>query len=65
MTIGGFFDAHGASWTDHQIGWFEAFLDEQDVDIMAWGLRAQPVPPAWQGEMMDAFQRLDFVTLTD
>lgn len=62
MMIGGFFDAHGAGWSDAQMDWFEAFLEEQDVDIMAWGLRAQPVPENWRGEMIDAFQRLDFIT---
>jgi len=62
MMIGGFFDVHGSAWNDAQIDWFEAFLEEQDVDIMAWGLRAQPVPEIWQGEMIDAFQRLDFIS---
>jgi len=62
MMIGGFFDAHGTGWSDAQMDWFEAFLEEQDVDIMAWGLRAQPVPKHWRGEMIDAFQRLDFIS---
>ena len=62
MMIGGFFDAYGAGWSDAQMDWFEAFLEEQDVDIMAWGLRAQPVPDNWRGVMIDAFQRLDFIT---
>lgn len=61
MMIGGFFDAYATSWTDSQLDWFEALLEELDVDIMAWGLRAQPVPESWQGGMMDAFQRLDFI----
>jgi antitoxin CptB len=64
MMIGGYFEAYGANWTDSQLAWFEAFLEEQDVDIMAWGLRAQQVPENWQGEMIDAFQRLDFITPT-
>ena len=61
MMIGGFFDAHAAAWSDSQLDWFEALLEEQDVDIMAWGLRALPVPEFWQGDMMNAFQRLDFI----
>jgi antitoxin CptB len=61
MMIGGFLDAHGAGWNDEEMAWFESFLEEQDVDIMAWALRAQPVPGNWQGRMMDAFQRLDFI----
>ena len=62
MMIGGFFDTHGAGWDDEEMDWFESFLEEQDVDIMGWALRAQPVPGNWQGGMMDAFQRLDFIT---
>lgn len=61
MMIGGFFDARAEAWGDAQIDWFEAFMNEQDVDIIAWGMRAQPVPEAWQGAMMDDFQRLDFI----
>jgi len=62
MMIGGFLDTYAASWNDEEMAWFESFLEEQDVDIMAWALRAQPVPGNWQGRMMDAFQRLDFIT---
>lgn len=61
MMVGGFFDAHGASWSEEEMVWFESFLEEQDVDIMAWALGTQPVPGCWQGRMMEAFQRLDFI----
>ena len=61
--IGGFFDRYSESWNDEQIGWFEALMNEQDVDIMAWALGTQPVPAAWQGEMMTALQRLDFIDI--
>jgi antitoxin CptB len=63
LMIGGFFDAHGASWSDEQIDWFEAFLEEQDVDIMAWAMGTQAVPVRWQGPMMTALARLDYVTV--
>jgi antitoxin CptB len=59
--VGGFFDNYHEQWSDTDFEWFEALLEEQDVDIMAWGLRALPVPEIWQGEMMNAFQRLDFI----
>ena len=36
LMIGGYFDAHSASWSDADMDWFETFLEEQDVDIMAW-----------------------------
>lgn len=61
MLIGGFFDAHHTRWSAAEIDWFEAFLEEQDVDIMAWAMGAQPVPAAWAGPMMVRLQALDFV----
>jgi antitoxin CptB len=63
MMIGGFFDRYGASWNEAELGWFERLMEEQDVDIMAWGLGTQPVPAEWQGAQMDAFRRLDFIAL--
>ena len=46
LLIGGFFDRHAAGWSDAEIAWFEALLEEQDVDIMAWAIGTQPVPGA-------------------
>ncbi len=60
--LGGFCDARAADWNDVDISWYEALLEEQDVDIMAWAMRAQPVPLQWQGPMMDALMKLDFIT---
>ncbi len=59
--IGGFCAAYAAAWSDDEIAWFERFLEEQDVDIMAWALGTADVPPAWQGPQMEAFKRLDFL----
>jgi antitoxin CptB len=61
--IGGFFDRYSESWNDAEIGWFEALMNEQDVDIMAWAIGSAPVPEAWRGEMMDRMQRLDFIPI--
>jgi antitoxin CptB len=61
MMVGGFFDARHGSWSDADMDWFEVFLEEQDVDIMAWAFKAQEVPVRWQGAMMDALMLLDFV----
>jgi antitoxin CptB len=62
MMIGGFFDVHSANWSDTEIDWYENFLEEQDVDIMAWALGTQAVPEKWAGPMMDAFRKLDYLT---
>jgi antitoxin CptB len=61
LLIGGFFDAQSSRWNDEQIGWFEALMDEQDVDIMAWAIGTQPVPARWQGPLMARMQQLDYV----
>jgi antitoxin CptB len=59
--IGGLFDTQHALWNDDGIAWFEALIDEDDVDIMAWALGTQPVPPRYAGDLMAAMQRLDYV----
>ena len=61
LMVGGFFDTYSAAWDDEQLGWFEAFLEEQDVDIMAWALGVQPVPEVWDGAMMQALRKLDYI----
>lgn len=63
MMIGGFFDRHHESWTDAEMDWFEALLEEQDVDIMAWAMGTAAVPERWQGEMMNRLQALDYIQL--
>ena len=63
LMIGGFFERHHAAWDEAAFAWFEALLDEDDVDIMAWALRAQPVPDEYAGPQMQALQKLDYVTI--
>lgn len=61
--IGGFFDANAAGWSDDEILWFERLLDQDDVDIMAWAIGTQPTPDAFDGPMMEAMRRLDYIPL--
>ncbi len=61
MMVGGYFDARHPAWSDAELDWFEALLEEQDVDIMAWAIGTAAVPARWVGSMMDDFKRLDFV----
>ncbi len=63
MLVGGFFDAHHAGWSDAELAQFEALLEEQDVDILAWAIGTAPVPERWQGEMMNRLQSLDYIQL--
>jgi antitoxin CptB len=61
MLIGGFFDRHHAGWSNPEVAWFETFLEEQDVDILAWAIGTAAVPERWQGAMMRRLQALDYV----
>jgi antitoxin CptB len=63
--VGGFFDAHAANWNESEIVWFEQLMDEQDVDIIGWAMGSIPVPAEWQGPMMVAFQKLDFIRIPE
>ncbi len=61
MMIGGFFEAHHASWDEATREIFAALLDETDVDIMAWAIGTQAVPERFAGPMVEAMQRLDYL----
>jgi len=61
--IGGFFDRHHAAWSVAEVAWFEALLEEDDVVIMAWALGSAEVPENFAGPLMQALQRLDYVTI--
>ena len=63
MLVGGFFDAHHAGWSDAELDQYEAFLEEQDVDILAWAIGTADVPERWQGEMMNKLKALDYIKL--
>lgn len=61
LLIGGFFDRHHAGWGEAELAWFEALLEEDDVDILAWAMgRAEP-PGRFAGPQMAAMRRLDYV----
>jgi antitoxin CptB len=61
LLVGAFFDAHHASWSAADRAQFEALLDEQDVDILAWANGTCAVPTHFQGPMMRALQKLDYL----
>jgi len=61
--IGGFFDRHHRGWDEASLAWFEALLDEDDVEIMAWALGTLPPPDKYAGPQLKALQRLDYVTI--
>ena len=63
LVVGGFFDRFSAGWNEADLSWFEALMDEQDVDIMAWATGAAVPPLHIAGPMLTAMQRLDYITI--
>jgi antitoxin CptB len=63
LLVGGFFDARAQDWNDEEVGWFEALMEEQDVDIMAWAIGTADVPERLAGPMMNAMRRLDYIPI--
>ena len=61
LLIGGYFDRHHADWHDADMAWFEALLEEQDVDIMAWAIGTAEPPTRFDGPMIEALKRLDYI----
>jgi antitoxin CptB len=61
LLIGGFFDAHHASWSADERALFAEMLEEQDVDIMAWAHGTAEVPERFEGPLMEALKQLDYI----
>jgi antitoxin CptB len=61
LLIGGFFDAHRASWGSAECAVFEAMLSEQDVDIMAWAHGVCEPPQRFRGPLIEALKKLDYI----
>lgn len=61
--IGGFFDRYHALWEPGDLDWFEALLDEDDVDVMAWALGTSAVPDRFAGAHIEAMRKLDYVRI--
>ena len=61
IMIGSFTDRYLAGWGEAEIAWMEAFLEEDDVEIMAWAIGTETAPERWHGPLLDALTRLDFM----
>lgn len=62
-TFGGFFDRYHTEWDEADLAWFEALLEQEDVDVLAWVMGSAPVPDAFAGKLMDAMRKLDYVKI--
>ncbi len=63
--IGGFFDICSPGWGEAEAAWFEALLEEDDVDVMAWAIGTQEVPVRFQGPLMERMQVLDYIEIPE
>ncbi|MGL6043252.1 MAG: succinate dehydrogenase assembly factor 2 [Sandaracinobacteroides sp.] len=63
MLVGGFADRWLAELDADGFRWFEALLEEQDVDILAWAFGKAEPPEALRGVNMDRLISLDYIRL--
>ena len=63
LLVGGFFDAHHASWGPEECLLFEAMLEEQDVDIMAWAHGTAEAPERFAGPMIEALKQMNYIRI--
>lgn len=61
--IGCFFDRFHARWSEAELAWFEALLEEEDHDILGWALGTLPVPEKFGGSLMETMRKLDYVEI--
>ena len=61
--FGCYFDRFHSEWSEADLVWFEALLDEEDIDVMAWALGTADVPDAFAGPQMDRMTKLDYVEI--
>ena len=63
ILVGGFFDAHCQSWGADERAVFADMLEEQDVDIIAWASGTADAPERFQGPMLEALKKLDYIPI--
>ena len=61
LMVGGFFDSQHDAWGEAEMDWFEALLEEQDVDVMAWALGTAAPPERLAGTLMQRLRQLDYL----
>ena len=63
LLVGGFFDAHHPNWGPQERSLFEDMLESQDVDIMAWAHGTAEPPARFEGPMITALRKLDYIRI--
>jgi antitoxin CptB len=63
LLIGGYFDRYHAQWDEAGLAWFEALLDADEADVLAWAMDVWPAPAFFHGQQLCALKKLDYVTI--
>lgn len=63
MLVGGFAARYLGTMSASELAWFEALLEEQDVDILAWAFGTAEPPAELAGPMLERLQARDYVEL--
>jgi antitoxin CptB len=61
ILLGSFVDSRLDQFSEADIVWMETLLAEQDVDILQWAMSISPCPARFEGPMMNAIRRLDYL----
>ncbi|MCH8685217.1 FAD assembly factor SdhE [Pedomonas mirosovicensis] len=64
IMIGSFVERNLATMSEEDVAWFERFLEENDVEIMAWMIGRKQPPAEFEGSIMDAMRRLDYLPVS-
>ena len=64
LLIGGFFERYHGEWDEAELAWFEAVLEADEADVLAWAMGAAPAPVQFHGPQLAALQKLNFVTIS-
>jgi antitoxin CptB len=52
LILGPFADKHVPTFTDAELDWFEALLEQPDQDLYGWILEREPTPAQFDGPLM-------------
>jgi len=63
LMIGGFVQSRLDTFSPDDMDWLERLMEETDADIMAWIIGAQSCPALFDGPLMDALRRLDYMQI--
>lgn len=57
LILGPFADKYVPTFTQSQLDWFEALLEQPDQDLYGWILEREPTPAEFDGDLMRELKR--------